>query len=259
MENTIDIKDIVIYSNCPMYYKFFNNGELKYKVISTCELFDTEIHEAIYSYLNLFQDSKTASLRHLNKAFATRWIGSNKTIEDILYVEPSSWRDTYDQKRKRGLASLHKFHNLISQEPFFPIAINKKYKVNICKNLYLTGTIEFVREINSKIIELMDFKVDDKLHNKVYVEKDLEITAACYAFKQLYNKDIDTICFYGLDKGKSYTTYRSDKDYKLLKLIAVKIFTCIKNNVFYPRIGDNCSSCLYKSICLDNLNYENLK
>ena len=257
-KKTIDIKDIINYCHCPMYQKFSSKDSLKNNVVSTIEKFDTDIHNAIYSYLTLMQSGEKVTVKHLNRAFATRWIGTDKTVNDILFVEPSSWRDTHEQKRKRGLQSLNKLHKYLSSDIFFPIAINKSYEVPVAKGLYLTGTIEFVRELMDGTIQLVDFKVDDKLHNKVYIEKDIEITAACYAFDKLYNKNIDSVVFYGLDKNKPIVTSRSGDDYKMLTKIAVNVYTCIKNNLYYPCPSDKCNNCLYKSICIDSLNYQSM-
>lgn len=255
---TIDIKDIIEYCHCPMYQKFSSNESLKNKVISTIEKFDTDIHNSIYSYLTLMQSGEKVTLRHLNKAFATKWIGTGKTVDDILFVEPSSWRDTHEQKRKKGLSSLNQLHKFLSSDVFFPVAINKEYDVRISNNVNLTGSIEFVRELADGSMQLIDFKVDDKLHNKVYVEKDLEITAACYAFEKTYGRKIDSVLFYGLDKNRTVRTSRNEDDYKMLKKVVTNVNACIRNNIYYPCPSDKCNTCLYKSICIDSLNYQSM-
>lgn len=254
----IDIKDVLNYCYCPMYYKFKSQNNLKDKLISTNEKFDKDMHESIYNYLELMQLGYKVDLKILNKKFITKWLGKNKHIDDILYVEPANVNDIYEHKRKKALASLNDLNKFFLKYPFYPIAINKRYKINITKNLVLTGTLEFIREING-MIEMISFRTDDKYNNnKVYVKKDIEITAAAYAYEKLTGKKIDMITFYGLDRNKIVPTTRNEEDYKTLIKIVKNVFKCIHNNIVYPCLNSNCISCLYNKICTENLNYNNL-
>ena len=255
---TIDIKDVLNYCYCPMYYKFKNNSKYKDKIISTTEKFDEDIHEAIYNYLSLMQLGYKVDLKILNKKFITKWLGKNKKIDDILYVEPNNMKDIYERKRRNALETLRELNKFFLKYPFYPMIVNKKYKVPITKDLYLTGNLELVREINN-MIELISFRVDDRHNNnKVYVEKDIEITAASYAYEQITGNKIDMITFYGLDKNKITPTKRTEDDYKMLKKIVVNVYACIKNNIMYPSSNVNCINCLYNKVCVKELNYDNL-
>lgn len=255
---TIDIKDVLNYCYCPMYYKFRHQDKYKDKVILTTEKFDKDIHEAIYNYLSLMQLGYKVDLKILNKKFITKWLGKNKKIDDILYVEPNNIKDIYERKRRNALVSLRELNKFFLKYPFYPMIVNKKYKVPIAKNLYLTGNLELVREING-LIELICFKTDDRHNNnKVYVDKDIEITAGVYAYEQITGNKVDMITFYGLERNKITATTRNAEDFKMLKKIIVNVYACIKNNIIYPCSNINCINCIYNKICVKELNYGNL-
>lgn len=244
----IDIKDILNYCKCPMYYKISNSKTEGIKTMLTDEKFDIDMHNSIYSYLALMQSGLKVTIRDLNKQFATKWIGRDKTKDEILYMQPANHKDSYQAKRQRAFTNLYDFNKYLLKDKFIPVIINYKYEIPITKSITLTGTIEFVRELEDNTTELIAFKTDNN-NNRLYVEKDLEITAQVYAFNTLFSSKIDKITFYGLDKNKKYHLYKSEKDFKILKYIIINVCKCIHNNIFYPSISEKCIHCLNKNKC----------
>lgn len=254
----IDISEIIDYCFCPMLYKFrYKDTHLKTKYINTIEKYDVDMHKVVYSFFSLIQAKEPVSIEMLKRTWGSLWLG-NKTKHEIAFSEPSTWRDTHNEKRKDGLKAILKFFDKFSLKPGWPIAVNKKYEVEIAKNLILTGTWEVIREVDGHI-EIIDFKVDDKLHNKISIEKDLSVTAASYAFRKSFGTKEDALSYYGLSKGKKHNTGRTTDDYKMLVHTVKCVAIAVKNNLFYACPDSKCFSCPYKHMCNSNLNYENMR
>lgn len=252
----IDIEDIINYSQCPMIYKYSKLDKYKSNKISILTEYDKTIHESIYTYLNLMKSGAKVSLKNLLSIFGTKWIGTDKTINDMLFITPLTWRDTHNEKRKEGIKALTKLDKYLNKQEFYPILIGQQYKFQICKGLILTGRFQVIREINQSI-EIIDFKTDDKTQEKLRPYKDLSITAQWFAFKENFNQNPDIALYYGLHSGTKYNAFRTDKDLKMLKTTIKNISLCIKNNIYYVCPGPQCYYCIYKDIC-ENLNNDML-
>lgn len=240
-----NIKDIVDYAYCPYYYKL--NKENK-DISTVIELYDNVMHKSIYAYLTSIQNNSVPSLNTLYSSFGTQWIGKNKNIEDILFTEPSSWRDRKNIKRKQGFDALYHFHHRMSKHEFIPIFINKKYSFNLTSNITIEGNLELVRDING-LIEIIDFKTNDRDINEVYVESSLELTAMDYALKNLFNITANSLVVYNVEKNRAYLTRRDDSSFKEFKSNVINICKGIHNNIFYKSYSNDCNSCKFKSKC----------
>lgn len=257
----LDIKEVIDYCHCPMLYKFkYENVDLKTPTISVLEKYDHDIHKTAYALFTLSQVHGKVPLSGLKSVWGGLWIGT-KTPTEILYADPSSWRDRHNEKRKRGIDVVINIYNRFSDNPGFPIAVNKPYSLQISKDLTLTGTWEVIREVDrngKQYIELIDFKIDDKLHNKIHVDKDLEVTAASYAFFKTFQSREDRILYYGLEKDKVHITSRTEDDFKVLIHTVKCVASAIRNRLFYACPDDKCYSCSYRPICLKELKIENM-
>jgi hypothetical protein len=240
-----------------MYYKFkYELPELKSDVINVLEKYDRDMHKTIYSFFAAVQNHEMVSLGAMKRTFGTLWIG-NKDSASMLYAEPSSWRDTHNERRKRGINTVINVFNAFKDNPGFPIVINKPYSIKLSNTITLTGTWEIVREVDNKI-QLIDFKVEDKLHNRIHIDKDIEITAACMAFDKIFDTKIDSVVYYGLDKNKAHVTNRNEDDFKVLTHTVTCVAKAIHNKLFYACPSNKCYSCMYKSVCSKSLNIENM-
>lgn len=257
----IDIREVIDYCRCPMYYKFkYQSDDIKTQTINVLEKYEVDIHRTLYSFFSLVQNGEPVGLINLKRTWGSLWIGS-KSAGEVLYADPASWRDTHNEKRKKGITTIVNFYDRFKDKIGFPIAVNKRYRVLINKGVYLTGAFEVIREVSNKdksIIEIIDFKVDDKQHNKLNIDKDLEITAASYAFRKTFNTVEDRILHYGLDKNKVNYTNRNEEDYKMLAHTVKCVAISIHNKLFYACPDSKCYSCTYKPVCINSLNYENM-
>lgn len=257
----IDIKEVIDYCQCPMLYKLkYCSPELKTKYINILEKYDHDIHKTIYSFFASIQENRSTSIGVLTHIWGKLWIG-NKSMHDIIYADTTSWRDTQNERRKKGISTILNIFNMYKNSPGLPLVINKQYKVPITKSINLTGTWEIIRETqsdNTKVIEIIDYRVDDKFHNKINLHHDLEMSAASYAFREIFITNEDRIIYYGLEKNKIQHTSRDKDDYEILKHTVKCVATAIHNKLFYACPDSRCYSCSYKGVCNDNFSLKNM-
>lgn len=258
----IDIREVLDYCFCPMMYKHkYLNKSKKKKKISIIEKYEYDIHRAIYSFFNALQNNESVTLREVTRIWGSLWLG-NKTKYDIVYSKSLSWGVIENERRKRGVDTLVYVFNYYRKDPGILLAINHPYKVDLGDNIFLTGSWELIREIKDKdiqIIEIIDFKNNDKVHNKVAVGNDLEITAASYAFRKTFNTKEDVIVYFGLDKKKVHKTTRSERDFKVLEHTVKCVAYAINHNLFYANPDSKCYTCPYRLVCDTNMDYGIIK
>lgn len=256
----LDVEELMAYCHCPMYYylKYRHQGK-KDHYVGTIEKYNLDLHRAIYSFYSLIQNGENPSLSILKRAWGRFWIGK-KSAEEFIVTTPTSWRDSYESRRKRGIDSIVKFYEQFKTNPGFPLAINTPYQIQLDDDFILTGRWEIIREIEldngQREIQLLNFKVDDKVHNPIYMEKDLDITASSYAFRQQFNQTEDRLICYGLDKGKFHSVVRDDTEYDLLKHTARCVQQAIDQQLFYACPKATCYQCLYRTQCHHFLNHK---
>lgn len=250
----IDINEVLCYCKCPMLYKFKYVDETNNKNINILEKYDYDIHKTLYSYFAIIQNKEIGTLHALKKAWGEFWL-KNKSPYDIIYSEPTSWRDTYDNKRKQGINAIFMFYQTFKDKPGIPIILNQKYKIAITKNITLTGTFELVRAVNiddKDYIEIIDFKTNDRAYNKISINNDIEITAMSYAFRKIFNTKENNVIYYGIDKGKFESSTRSEADYDIMLNTISNVAKAIYNKMFYICPDEKCLSCPYKTKCSEH-------
>lgn len=248
----INIKEITDYCYCPMLYKYKYIDKLEKKYTTVLDQYDDCMHKCIYNFFTQ-ATFNNVSISSLKTSFSSYWIKS-KSLTSIIYSEPTSWRDTHNEKRKDGIEAIVKFYNHFKDNIGIPLIINKPYKVNITPNLYLEGSFKIVREIttkdNKKEIEILNILSTVKAQNDMILKKDITTTAISYAFRKLFGIEEDNIKFFNINKGKLYTTTRNNEDYNMLIDTVIKVYKCINNNIFYICPTSKCLNCAYKSLCI---------
>ena len=257
----IDIQDVKEYCFCPMYYKYKKENK-KTKYINIVESYDFVIRQSIFSFFALISEGQGPSMYILKRTFGAKWIG-RKTKEDVMYLKPGDWRDSHNERRKKGIKALVKFYDLFKERHGFPIALNKTYSVPISKNLNLTGSFEIIRELKDKnnvsSIDILHFRNDDVYKIDMAIDKDIEISALSFAFRSVFKVKEDQITIYSLHRGKSNITYRTKEDYRVMIRTIKNVAYLIKNKIFYAFPDNKCYSCIYKDVCYVELSEENMK
>lgn len=244
--HTVSIYEVLSYGYCPMLYKHLYVDNILRKNITLDNEYNDAIKKSIYGYLIASLDGNP-NFSHIKSSWGRIWIKDKKTIE-YLYSNPSSWRDTHNEKRKLGISCLKSFYDFYNDKPFYPVFMNKEYSINI-GSVKLIGTFDVVLEYNDKIY-ILCFKTSDKNFNSININKDLEITAMSYAFKKLFGTKENEIIIFNTNKGNYTYTKRNNKDYELFEESILNIYKSIYNNIFYISPNQKCNKCSCKNICM---------
>lgn len=250
VDHEINIKDVIDFCKCPKYYELKKRYCGQYNLL---EEYDKAIHECFYTYLHTLQlDPSKCSITLLKQKWGKKWIKQSRNSE-IICTPMANKRDTYDAKRLAGVHAILSFEEIIANTPQFPIIVNKPYKLKITDNITITGTWEYIREIErngEKIIQLLKFRTE---HNWFSVNHqtfhDLELTAAALAFEETFNAKQFEIVYVDIYKKKLIASYRTRKDYDLLKKTVTGVVKCIQNDIQCISPDKNCYHCEYRKVC----------
>lgn len=251
MSNIINIKDVCYYTKCPLYYKYKNNTRLNINRVDLKEKYNNVLLTSIFTYLYRIQCCEIATVRDLTQSFMKLWMGDkySKDKKEIIYSEPYSWRDTLQERRKSGLQALIYFNDFLKDNEVYPILINEDYEVPITKSITLTGKIHLLYQDKEGKIKLLHILTDDTGVPKPCIDKDLELTASMIGCSYLCNLKIDELQLYSLHKKKVLVTKRNTKNLSVFKQIILNVYTCIRNNIYYPSVNTKCNKCLYFDVC----------
>lgn len=250
--NKISVDEVLDYNYCPMYYKLkYDNPETE----NIIEAYNRIIRKCFSSYLNLLKGSSSVDVGYLTKLWGKYWI-KDKCMVKLIARPSSNIRDTHDTLRKTGIDTLISFHNLIKIGSQYPILINKQYSVNITPNIVLTGNWEYIRELRidneNTIFQIIKFNhKKDKFQTLMQMRHDIELTAAAYAFENIFTAPQHQVVYANIYKEKMIPSYRDENDYRMLKQTVIDTVKCIKNNI-YPISPDiKCYHCSYRNQCED--------
>ena len=250
----LDVKEILDFSWCPRYYdlKHENPNERNLK-----EAYDIALHKCFYQYLLALQNNTPSGIKTLKYRWGKEWI-KQKTNTEIICTPSALKRDTYDAKRKAGIDAIITFDKIMNT-PQYPIIINKEYSIDITKDIALKGIWEYVREIEvngSKVIQLMKFRTENNRFQILnQMNHDLELTAAALAFKDTFNiSELEfQLVYVDIYKKKMIASYRTDKDFKLLKNTVISVAKCLRDEIRCVSPDKKCYHCEYRDICSSSL------
>lgn len=250
----LNIKDVLDYCWCPKYYELKNNNPNERNLK---EAYDIALHKCFYQYLLALQNDTLEGLKTLKYRWGKEWI-KQKTNSEIICTPSALKRDTYDAKRKAGIEAIITFDKLM-KTPQYPIVINKEYSIQITKDVILTGTWEYIREIeidDRKIIQLMKFRTENNRFQVLsQMNHDLELTAAALAFSKMFNINQAEfqLVYVDIYKKRMMSSYRTAKDFELLKETVISVAKCIKGGIKCISPDKKCYHCEYRDDCSSSL------
>lgn len=252
----LNIKDVLDFSWCPKYYDL-KNGNPNERNLK--EAYDLALHKCFYTYLTSLQnDTLIDSLKTLKYRWGKEWV-KQKTNSEIICTPSALKRDTYDAKRRAGIDAIITFDKLMNT-PQYPILINKQYSISITDDIVLTGTWEYIREVEingKKIIQLLKFRTENNRFQVLnQMNHDLELTAAALAFNETFNANEIQLVYVDIYKKKMMLSYRTVKDFELLKKTVISVAKCIKHNIRCVSPDKKCYHCEYRDICTSSLEGE---
>ena len=237
------------YSWCPMYHQLKSK---KPNVEIITNAYDDALHKCFYSYLAKLQNDNFVDLGYLKQLWGKVWIKQKSNSELIIKPTPSE-RDTHNKKRKDGIDAIYSFHSLMGEFNQYPVIINKQFSVPITKNITLTGSWEYIREVvhdGQRKFQILKFNTaNNKFQTIMQMSHDIELTSANYAFKKLF-KDVDVELIYvNIYKKKMIPSYRTEEDFNLLRKTVVNAVKGIKAEIQVVSPDTRCFHCEYRKEC----------
>lgn len=248
----VNLQEIIDYSKCPMYYFFkYKRQDIKTDKINIIEKYDKDIHSAIYFAFSRVQEGSQIEVKDIKSSWGRAWI-KDKRKSSIVFGETFNNKDTYNDRRRKGLDSLLNFQAEFNLNPGLPIAINKEYKLQVSKNLTIVNNFEIIRTVNDVYgnrTEIMTFKTDEHTNNRVVKEFDLKLIANGLAANEYLKETNITHTMYHVDKNFTTRYKQEDLNTDFFKYSVTNIFKAMYNKIYYMNSGSTCYTCIYKDIC----------
>lgn len=246
----IDIQDIEDFIFCPVYYKF-KKLNIHTPYVDITKKYDEDIHKFTNGYNYFLETDGFINYDKVKQIFGSLWIGS-KNQDDFIYIQTGDTNNTYANLRKKGIDNTLEFHDYNLKNQYNPLCFNYKYKVPIMKNLYLTGTIDLIREKNKKV-DVVNYISRSNYHTNINVTNNLESIAMAYAFRHIFNQNEDNLVLYLFDKRKEVNLSIDEHSFKKLKINVINIAKSINNNLIYFNSYDRCGRCPHSSTCKSDM------
>lgn len=253
----LSTREIADYLHCPLKYKFRWVDEVDVSISERKvpnkwhmnEQFDNALHHVVYGIFHQLGDGQYPNAHYIKKRWGIMW-SKDRRKEQIIF-DSGSWRNEHRKLERKGLNALLALHKDFSNGPGTPILIGKGYSIKVGAH-EVTGTIDLVREIhneeNKPLIEIMDFKSDDRPTN-LHVKGDIEVTAASLAFQKLFGYKEQQITYYGVLSKKQVHTSRNKEDYRLLEHAVDNVARGIQGEIYFPVLNHKCNECPFQKHC----------
>lgn len=246
------IQEIIDYCKCPMFYKIkYIHPELITEQISMFDKYDSDIHKVIYFSMNRVSENSTIRIEDIKAAWGRAWVKDKRRV-DLIFADTASYGDTYNERRMKGLNALIKFRKTFNDMHLFPMIINKSYRININKDLYLTGSFETVAEVTledkTKVIQNFAFRTNEHCNSLVNYKFDMKMMASSIALKNTIDIEFENY-IYNVDANRMIQYKMQNLDDITFRKNIYRVHTAINNNIFYVCPSDKCFSCIYNNIC----------
>lgn len=246
----MDIKELVLYAECPMKYELNKECQMPSQEYSNIEdKYITEIKKVISFFFNMVYGEDRVSLPLLKKEWSKLWISRRKKNELLLPITNPviGWNR---KKEGEGLDAIITLYNKFYDEIFDVIAVNTDFMVSLNRGSILTGVWPLIIVRNEKV-EIIDFRLSTEKFN---INNDIKLTAMSMAYRKWFNDEEDKLSIYLIDKGKIMSTTRNEKDFEILHDNYMNIKKHIKGQNPYRVLNNNCEKCPYSKICRGELN-----
>ncbi len=181
---TLSYSQISVYQSCPLSYKLQYIDGLKPKA----------------KWYFSFGDTLHKCAEHFFKAK----LPSHPTLDELLrfYQEnwlSEGWESTEDEARQKeyGEKILRDFWDVHSREFKLPLATERVFLVDI-EGVKLRGYIDRIDKLETGGLAIVDYKSNQELFTKDYVENSLQLTLYQLACEQMWDMPVEALTLYHL-------------------------------------------------------------
>lgn len=218
------------YITCPAKYdlKYNKNIDIQ-EQLSNPRLLNKV---AKYFYVNLF-NGKLPSQQELKN----KWDSICKTHLNV--ITPKS--------NLEGWGLIINLLNWASRNKITVLDVNTQYSI-VFQDVELIGQTEPIIA-TTKGFELLVSDFHNKLPDTTEIDMKLKHTLDAYAFKKMFNKELNGVHIRMFKLDKDLYTYRSQPDFDRLESSVIGVAKGIAAEAFYPRENPLCSSCTARQYC----------
>ena len=228
------------FKTCPLQYKYQHIFKIP-TIPSAAESFGITIHQTLQKFYTEFLKNKKINQKNLLTIYERTWV-------PIGYVSLTHQTRMKEEGKKMLVNFYKKFHS----SNLKIIALERLFKIKIANDIFLTGKIDRIDEINKNEIEIIDYKTGKK-PNERELSKSLQLTIYALAAndKNLFNKKLESInlTFYYLQTPEKISLKRNEENLIKTKEEIINMVAEIRKNEFPANPGKHCDFCSFKIIC----------
>jgi len=229
-----------VFKTCPLQYRY--QYILRIPTTPTAaESFGVSLLQTLQRFYQRYQNDKTVDFKTMIEIFEQSWI-------------PIGYSSYPHQKRmkKEGERILKDFFNQFHPPEGKILVIEKKFKIRLEKDIFITGKIDRVDKKTDKKIEIIDYKTG-KMPEEKQLKKSLQLSIYALAAtdKGIFGKKLDEIIlsFYFLNDGKKISFQKSEEEIEKVKKEIKELVEEIRKEKFEPNVGPWCDFCPFRIIC----------
>lgn len=212
------------------------------------------------TYIRKFTPKETVSmnvlLNKVFKVFCTHLMNGKIMSTNDLKIKWDRICESYPeyinpQRSLDGLGLLMKMWNWAAEVELqiidmgLPYTIGSKFQDKVIE---LDGCIGIIAKDLMQNFYLLDMDFGNKYTEQAFLDMKLKYTIDCYAFKELYNKDLH-VKIHNVKNNKDFFTDRHEDDFKRMKATIANVGGSVLNKMFYPRETSFCKSCNLLNFC----------
>lgn len=219
------------YMDCPIRYSIEYQSSLPVSEPVTMSRLLTKVSNA---FLLELMDGNVRS---------TSWI---KKKWDILCRKYPLYLN--DQRVVAGISQLINMFEYCKRHQIQIIDIGSPYEL-IFPSIIVQGKLGPVMTHNNKF-ELLVFDFNTKkIPDQSMLDLNLRYTMHYYAFRTLYQRELQGIRIVHVKTGNEFFSRRSNIDFNRMKIVTENIVSGIRQKIYYPRENILCDICTTKDLC----------
>jgi DNA helicase-2/ATP-dependent DNA helicase PcrA len=240
MPTTFSFTQLETYLVCPLQYKYQYIIKIPPPPAAALS-FGNTIHTALLRFYRNFQINRQIGEEELMQFFKEEWI-------PLGYLSLK-----HQQKMKKtGQEILRNYLNTHHSKQLKIIDLEKPFKIKLSTQIFLTGKIDRVNELDKGKIEIVDYKTGRKPADKE-IAKSLQLSLYALAAHDpsLYGKNWEEIVlsFYYLTNNEKISFQKTASEINRVVEKITQLVEQIKNSNFNYKKGFHCQYCSFKTIC----------
>ena len=237
--NIFSYSQLERFERCPLQYKYQYILKLP-STPSSALSFGTTIHNTLRQFYQLYKKNEKINTNIIFSLYKKNWL-------PLGYLS-----HIHEEKiKKEGLIILKNYFKKFFR-PTVIIDLEKKFKIKITNNVFLTGKIDRIDRVSTRQIEIIDYKTG-KVPDEKRLKNDMQLSiyALAASTRELFQKNLKDIktSYYFLNTGVIKSYIKTEKEINETKGKIIKNVTEIRKGDFSPKKGPQCNFCSFKIIC----------